>query len=240
MRLRLLFALLSVCLVVNSWADGVPVGTISAYGGISAPVGWYLCDGASLSRSVESNLYDVIGVGFGSVDGSHFNLPDFRGVFLKGAGTTSRTVGKDAVGAFYSAVLGTYYLDHLQGHNHNNSDRYNATGFGSAALTYSSASGTYTENNYGNVLGPRTDGTHGTVRSDSATTEPQSLGVNFIIKALPVDVVTNGCTTNIYIPAVNATWDDLNEVLVWRLKVGLWIFGGICGLICAVCFFARS
>ena len=32
----------------------------------------------------------------------------------------------------------------------------------------------------------------------------------------------------------------LNESLMWLLKIGLWIMGGVCALICANCFFSRS
>lgn len=32
----------------------------------------------------------------------------------------------------------------------------------------------------------------------------------------------------------------LNESLMWLLKIGLWIMGGVCALVCANCFFARS
>jgi microcystin-dependent protein len=43
-------------------------------------------------------LFAVIGTTFGSADGTHFNVPDMRGVYPKGAGTTNRTLGKDANG----------------------------------------------------------------------------------------------------------------------------------------------
>lgn len=34
--------------------------------------------------------------------------------------------------------------------------------------------------------------------------------------------------------------DVVNEFVLWGVKSSLWIWGGVCGLICAVCFFARS
>jgi len=33
--------------------------------------------------------------------------------------------------------------------------------------------------------------------------------------------------------------ESIQEVALWDLKTSLWIMGGICALICAVCFFAR-
>lgn len=59
--------------------------------------GWLACDGSSVLRSSYSTLFDVIGTTFGSVDGTHFNLPDFRGRMVIGAGAgsglTTRALG---------------------------------------------------------------------------------------------------------------------------------------------------
>ena len=67
-------------------ADLTPAGTIVAYGGTTAPGGWLLCDGTAINRITYSSLFDVIGTNFGEGDGSTtFNLPDFRGMFLRGA-----------------------------------------------------------------------------------------------------------------------------------------------------------
>lgn len=44
-----------------------------------------LCDGKELSRSTYSDLYSLIGTSFGSGDGVRtFNIPDYRGLFLRG------------------------------------------------------------------------------------------------------------------------------------------------------------
>ena len=49
------------------------------------PYGWLLCDGSEISRSQYSNLYSAIGVCWGTGNGSTtFNLPDLRGMFLRG------------------------------------------------------------------------------------------------------------------------------------------------------------
>lgn len=49
------------------------------------PAGWLLCDGRALNRSEYGNLYDAIGVSWGTGDGSTtFNIPDLRGMFLRG------------------------------------------------------------------------------------------------------------------------------------------------------------
>lgn len=62
----------------------VPSGVILPFGGATAPAGWLLCDGTSLSRTTYANLFDAIGTAHGSVDANSFSLPDLRGRFLRG------------------------------------------------------------------------------------------------------------------------------------------------------------
>lgn len=61
-----------------------PSGTIEAYGGAAAPDGFLLCDGTSLLRASYPALFAAIGTAFGAADGTHFNVPDLRGRFLRG------------------------------------------------------------------------------------------------------------------------------------------------------------
>ena len=64
-----------------------PIGSIMPFAGDASkvPTGWLLCDGDEVSRSEYAALYDVIGTawGFGN-NSTTFNLPDMRGVFLRG------------------------------------------------------------------------------------------------------------------------------------------------------------
>ncbi len=64
-----------------------PAGVIVPFAGEveQIPVGWMLCDGSQISRSEYANLYNAIGVCWGVGDGlTTFNLPDLRGLFLRG------------------------------------------------------------------------------------------------------------------------------------------------------------
>ncbi|MBP5583644.1 MAG: tail fiber protein, partial [Bacteroidales bacterium] len=64
-----------------------PAGMVSPFAGPveSIPTGWLLCDGSEISRAEYANLYDAIGVCWGIGDGATtFNLPDLRGIFLRG------------------------------------------------------------------------------------------------------------------------------------------------------------
>ena len=65
----------------------IPAGMIVPFAGPAEniPAGWLLCDGSAVSRSEYLSLYNAIGVAWGEGDGgSTFNLPDLRGMFLRG------------------------------------------------------------------------------------------------------------------------------------------------------------
>lgn len=66
----------------------VPVGAVIPIPFTGVPPGFLICDGSSLSQVVYSHLFQQIGTSHGSI-GSNFNLPDYRGRFLRGldAGT---------------------------------------------------------------------------------------------------------------------------------------------------------
>lgn len=67
------------------------IGMVLAFAGsqdkIPAGDGWLLCDGRALARAGEyAQLFETIGTLHGNGDGVNtFNLPDFRGYFLRGA-----------------------------------------------------------------------------------------------------------------------------------------------------------
>jgi len=59
--------------------SSVPVGAIMDYAGSSAPSGWLICGGQSISRASYAALFEVIGTTYGALDGTTFRLPDLRG-----------------------------------------------------------------------------------------------------------------------------------------------------------------
>ena len=72
------------------------IGATNYIGDIKASVqtanhgNWLLCDGQAVSRTDYADLYALIGTNFGSGDGSTtFNVPDYRGKFLRGFGGDS-------------------------------------------------------------------------------------------------------------------------------------------------------
>ena len=70
----------------HSVTQFLPAGTVLPFAGTTAPAGFLLCNGATISRTTYSKLYAAIGSAHGAGDGSTtFHLPDYRGRFLRGA-----------------------------------------------------------------------------------------------------------------------------------------------------------
>ena len=66
----------------------VAVGSIYWYASETIPLGFLKCDGSQVSRTDYQNLFNVIGVVFGSGDGSStFGLPNLQASFIRGDGS---------------------------------------------------------------------------------------------------------------------------------------------------------
>jgi microcystin-dependent protein len=62
----------------------VPTGSIHQFAMSTPPSGYLECDGSSVLRATYPALFTAIGTTWGSVDGTHFTLPDLRGEFIRG------------------------------------------------------------------------------------------------------------------------------------------------------------
>src|SRR5690554_5228921 len=66
----------------------LPVGCILAYAGVDPGVlkdeGWLACDGSKLSEAAYPELFAAIATNYGAPDPETFNIPDLRGLFLRG------------------------------------------------------------------------------------------------------------------------------------------------------------
>jgi microcystin-dependent protein len=88
---------------------GVVTGGVIMHGGVAAPAGFLACDGASYLRSDYTALFNIIGTNFGSVDSTHFNVPDLRSQFPYGMDTRAvptNTPGKLVGSNAHSHPLG--------------------------------------------------------------------------------------------------------------------------------------
>jgi microcystin-dependent protein len=67
---------------------GVPIGSITMFGGAAAPANWLICDGSSLDTTTYAKLFAVLAYTFGG-SGANFNLPNFSGLFPTGTGVNA-------------------------------------------------------------------------------------------------------------------------------------------------------
>jgi hypothetical protein len=114
--------------IVFLGATLVPAGAIIPYSAEAVPEGYLECDGRPVLRADYPRLFAAIGTAWGAGDGaSTFNLPDMRGLFLRGwshgslplfdpdrSGRTQLTVG----GASGDHV-GSFQIDQFHSHFHN-------------------------------------------------------------------------------------------------------------------------
>lgn len=115
-----------------------PPGTIVAFGGTTPPSGWLLCDGRALRSREYPHLYGAISTNWGGGyrrrgedwfrEDEDFNLPDLRGVFLRGVtgGRTNAFSDPDAAartaavpGGASGNQVGSVQMDDFKSHNHN-------------------------------------------------------------------------------------------------------------------------
>ncbi|MFN8369566.1 MAG: tail fiber protein [Bacteriovoracaceae bacterium] len=182
------------CNSSSVWAViGSSAGEIKVFGGTTVPSGYLLCDGTSYLRTTYADLYSAIGCAFGCADGTHFNVPDLRGRFLRGtddmgSGAAARDPDRAArtamnVGGNTGNNVGSYQDDAFQGHWHDvrmESPDYSigTSGLGGAGgggnLEYS-----YAQNVTAKTI--KSDGTNGTPRSTSES-RPKNVYVNFIVR----------------------------------------------------------
>lgn len=88
-----------------------PAGAIQYFAQASAPAGWLKANGAAVSRKDYANLFAAIGTTYGAGDGNTtFNLPDFRGEFLRG--------WDDGRGADKGRSLGSWQDSENKSHQH--------------------------------------------------------------------------------------------------------------------------
>ena len=106
----------------------MPAGTIVAFGGdvTNIPSGWLLCDGTVVSSTQYPQLSLAIGItwGYGTGAPGSFNLPDMRGVFLRGVDfAAGKDLDKDNrtfvnPGGHTGNNVGSYQADEIGSHRH--------------------------------------------------------------------------------------------------------------------------
>ena len=165
--------------------DTLPIGTVTQYGGSTAPTNWLFCNGQAVSRTTYKLLFDVIGTTYGSGDGSTtFNLPDFRSRLPIGigAGTDGTNDEKTALGQKKGEYKHKLTIDKIPSHNHSSKIAVNLGSTSGPAKYFFAAAGTTNTPSTdaatwsSSIVGNNTGGgqAHNNIQP--------SLGINFIIK----------------------------------------------------------
>lgn len=158
---------------------GLPVGSIISYSSGTVPASWLECNGASLSTVTYSDLYAADGCTWGCADSSHFNLPDFRGVFPRGwnhsvsssayiGDTDATTRAAIATGGQTGDNVGSYESSTFTAHTHSYTKP-----------TPAGANGGVTAAGF---AGPTGTSSQNTISAGGLETRPKNANVMFIIK----------------------------------------------------------
>ena len=155
----------------------VPIGTVVAYAAATIPSSittwWRACWGQALSRTTEAKVFNVIGVAFGSGNGSTtFNLPDLRGEFIRGWSSTR-------VGIDTGRQFGSWRADTVGPHKHitgTTIDRIESSGYAPFGLSDTQAPGGDTTGADPSRPMPYTSSV------DTIETAPRNVAMNFLIR----------------------------------------------------------
>ena len=180
----------------------IPVGAVLPYPTSTVPAGWLHCNGQSLATADYPALFAKLGYKYGG-SGANFNLPDYRGEFLRGdedgAGTDpdvgSRTDRGDGT---TGGEVGTKQSGQVQSHTHSatsgTAGAHTHTTDGHAAFNIAVGGGVGTTvliglggSTVGHTLSTAGNHAH-TVTVNAAggnETRPRNVSVMWIIFALP-------------------------------------------------------
>lgn len=115
--------------------DMATTGVIVPYAGGILPPDWLPCDGRSVLRSAYPNLFAAIGTVWGSVDSTHFNIPDLRGQTLVGQGTNPSTGTTFNLGTYGGEEAHAQTASELATHAHVDAGHTHAEGIAAPNVT---------------------------------------------------------------------------------------------------------
>lgn len=200
------------------------------YKGVKEKDGWAVCDGTVLKKADFPDLYDAIGDtwndfahpldGVPTVAGGEFALPNYKGLFLGGAGNNGSTTY--ALGTFYDDATAQNGLGIDVGGPHANSFRLHSP---DGNTTYDGKKTAAAPSNalFVGDVNTYTDGTHQhTVNSSDAETRPKTAAVNYIIC-----IVTNKAGSAVGVPeatedSVGVTYETPRDNLIINGSMETW------------------
>jgi microcystin-dependent protein len=165
-------------------ANGAPTGSMMMWATGTAPSGWLLCEGDSISTSTYAALFAVIGYTFGG-SGASFLLPNYRNRFPVGAGDSYVVGGtggsKDAITVSHTHTLTD--PGHVHTLQDTNSRGITAPGGGVIGGSSNTPPAAPSNNNFIAALNAVTGVTVDSAGSSGTNANlPPYLGIRFIIK----------------------------------------------------------
>ena len=172
---------------VTSVASGIPPGCIMPFAGDTAhiPAGWLLCDGRQLPTAKFPALFGAISTSWGGA-GGNFNLPDMRGMFMRGASLgTGADPDAGARGALKTGGntgdnVGSYQSDTIKMHGHGTQPSAYYSNETNSISTINGGSGSNGSINTTN--GGSATNREKTLPFGGNETRPKNVYVNYIIK----------------------------------------------------------
>ena len=165
-----------------------PTGAVIAFAGSSAPTGWLLCFGQTVSRTTYATLFAVLSTTYntGGEAGTDFRLPDLRGRTVAGIDNMGGTdAGRLDIANSSGVVVGSQYVtltgaqSGVPAHSHANTVTNNAvtSGAGSAHQHANTASFTGNAASHAHDFTPRWSGSAGVGVNMSAPSYGTPYGV---------------------------------------------------------------
>jgi microcystin-dependent protein len=186
-------------------ATGLPTGALMPYAGATAPTGYLLCDGSSVSSSTYLALHAVIsntygGSAYTGAGGLSFNLPDLKGRMPigsmgTGSGLTARVTGTK-YGTESHTVSSSNISQFTTGNMNANVNHSHAPSGGSLFWVYNAAGANSVPNSAPQVFKIGADASTATTASTNLEHQhtvgsasptainhlPPTIGLNYIIK----------------------------------------------------------
>lgn len=171
-----------------------PIGSVIPYAHATTPTGYLNCDGSSYSITTYSDLFNIIGYTYGGSLGN-FNVPDYRGVFLRGSGTHGSMVKADGT-PFDGGAIGAENNDKMQqltgdylGYGVNNND-VSRVGTGNGVFSEGTPAATGTAAAISGTLSSQIvfDSADSPNARTGDETSPANVAVNYIIRATNVSI----------------------------------------------------
>lgn len=177
------------------------VGEVITYAGAAPPDStWLLCNGQAVSRATYAALFTVCGTFYGAGDGSTtFNVPNLQNrapVGSSGTHPRGEAFGTDTTALSVAQLPShTHTMTHAHtaanaGSHDHSIQRSNTTGSGGStfpkggATDVSSRLGIAADGDHTHTVNAFTGSTSGTGSGTPVPTQPPSLALNFLIKAV--------------------------------------------------------